>query len=621
VLHPPGTYNHKGDQRRAVTILSESGIRYTPPELEAASWLTQAPGASRSRDGDDHEAPPAHLEPIVDGCGWLRHCRDDATTLTEPEWYAMLSMLGRCEDGDELAHAWSKPYPGYTPENTDAKLNHALGAGPRTCPNIATLTGNRYCRDCPSWGRIKSPITLGYRRQASDERHTSQDDGGDPWRFIKDAPTFLAEPQPEFDGLAKDLLAPRAITMLAAPRGLGKSQVAHSLGVALATAGIFRGERVKPTRVLLLDRDNPEYIIRQRLQAWGADVARNLHILTRQHAPSLRHRDAWANFPLDNYDVIIMDAVGSFTEGITEKEGKQTTEVLATIIDLARKGLGVLLLQNATKDGLNFKGREEWADRVDIIYELRDATDFIPPLKRPWWEELPEAHEGAWAARAARRKGRCDFRLAFIPSKYRLGPEPEPFCLELQLPGGRPWSLEDVTAKLQESGIAAKAEADAVHRTTLAQATQGLLALVIDRAEAQRHVHKIAAETSLQKEHEIKRADARDIIKENTGVLWVIASGDQGRGKGPVQILIPLKETSYTPPDNGRITDVRQGASDKGAGGTYSAEQSHSGRQDKPPGEPRGAKAAEADVILPGFGGVDDSAPTDTPDDWEEGVL
>jgi AAA domain-containing protein len=96
------------------------------------------------------------------------------------------------------------------------------------------------------------------------ERSAGEDN---PWEYIKDAPTFLAEPQPEFEGLAKELLAPGAITMLAAPRGLGKMQVAHSLAVALATAGVFRGERVKGVRVLLLDRDNPEYIIRQRLQA------------------------------------------------------------------------------------------------------------------------------------------------------------------------------------------------------------------------------------------------------------------------------------------------------------------------------------------------------------------
>jgi AAA domain/Domain of unknown function (DUF3854) len=207
---------------------------------------------------------------------------------------------------------------------------------------------------------LSDPLFAAAREKAESEFPTSDaSESSDPWGHIKDAPTFLSEPQPEFEGLAKELLAPGAITMLAAPRGLGKTQVAHSVGVALAMAGMFRGERVKASRVLLLDRDNPEHIIRQRLQAWGANVAQNLHILTRQYAPSLRHRDAWTTFPLDKYDVMILDAAGSFTEGITEREGRQTTEVLATIIDLARKGLAILLLQNATKDGLNFKGREE----------------------------------------------------------------------------------------------------------------------------------------------------------------------------------------------------------------------------------------------------------------------
>jgi Protein of unknown function (DUF3987) len=174
VLRPPGIYNHKSEPRHVVTILSENGPRYTPSDLETASWLMHAPRPSRSRDDDDHEAPPAHLEPMVNGCAWLRHCRDDAATLTEPEWYALLSILGRSEDGDDLAHQWSQTYPGYTAEETDAKLNHALGAGPRTCGNIATLTGNRYCRACPSWGTIKSPIRLGYGRPRH-ERHTSED--------------------------------------------------------------------------------------------------------------------------------------------------------------------------------------------------------------------------------------------------------------------------------------------------------------------------------------------------------------------------------------------------------------------------------------------------------------
>ncbi|MGH8057664.1 MAG: hypothetical protein ACREOH_10595 [Candidatus Entotheonellia bacterium] len=74
--------------------------------------------------------------------------------------------------------------------------------------------------------------------------------------------------------------------------------------------------------------------------------------------------------------MLIIDAVVSITEGITEKEGRLTTEVLATLLDLARRGLAILLLNNATKDGSTFKGREEWIDRVDIHYEVRDDAGY-----------------------------------------------------------------------------------------------------------------------------------------------------------------------------------------------------------------------------------------------------
>jgi len=522
-------------------------------------------------------------------------------------------------------HRWVFPVCPWNPDHTNGSayiVQHANGA-------IAAGCHHNGCHG-KDWSALRDLVEPGWRERrrgpesSHHDAHASSNGDGerdDPWRFIKDAPTFLAEPQPEFEGLAKDLLTPGAITMVAAPRGLGKTQVAHSLGVALATGGVFRGERVKPTRVLLLDRDNPEYIIRQRLHAWGAEVAKNLHILTRQHAPSLRQRDAWANFPLDAYDVIIMDAVGSFTEGITEKEGKQTTEVLATIVDLARQGLGILLLQNATKDGLNFKGREEWADRVDIIYELRDATDFIPSLKKPWWEELPEAHEGAWAARAARRKGRCDFRLAFIPSKYRLGPEPEPFCLELQLPGGGPWTLEDVTHKLLEAGEEARAEADAAHKARLRAAGDALLTLVIERDKARSPILKTEAESFLYKEHEITQRDARQLIKEQTGTLWIIESRPQGRGKAHAQALLPVDNIPNTLPIDDRQNDRREAASDKADRVALSVEQCQSQRQTNPPCSPWRTSSPENEFVCRDSGGIEDRHSPENPEEWEEGVL
>src|SRR5690606_32611234 len=80
----------------------------------------------------------------------------------EPEWYAMLSIVGRCQDGERLAHEWSAPYPRYTEKETTKKLEHALtAAGPVTCARVEELTGGEWCRNCELRGMITSPIVLG----------------------------------------------------------------------------------------------------------------------------------------------------------------------------------------------------------------------------------------------------------------------------------------------------------------------------------------------------------------------------------------------------------------------------------------------------------------------------
>ena len=162
VLRPTGTMNHKGETPKPVLLIDANTTRYNPSDLEEAPWLAVL---------DDMYVPPADqddfpttlLAPIETGCAWMAHCRDEAPTLSEPEWYAMLGIVGRCEQGHELAHEWSSPYPGYNARETDKKLAHALNdAGPRTCQKIRyDLDGEVYCRACPSWGKIKSPIRLG----------------------------------------------------------------------------------------------------------------------------------------------------------------------------------------------------------------------------------------------------------------------------------------------------------------------------------------------------------------------------------------------------------------------------------------------------------------------------
>jgi hypothetical protein len=107
--------------------------------------------------------PPAQIEPILRCCAWMRHCRDDARTLSEPEWYAMLSILVRCVDGQALAHEFSAPYPRYSRAETDAKIRHArISTGPRTCRNIReSLGGGSYCRGCLAREFVATPLSIG----------------------------------------------------------------------------------------------------------------------------------------------------------------------------------------------------------------------------------------------------------------------------------------------------------------------------------------------------------------------------------------------------------------------------------------------------------------------------
>jgi hypothetical protein len=49
---------------------------------------------------------------LVERCAAIRHSREHAATLSEPEWYAMISNVARCADGPAAVHRLSAPYPG-----------------------------------------------------------------------------------------------------------------------------------------------------------------------------------------------------------------------------------------------------------------------------------------------------------------------------------------------------------------------------------------------------------------------------------------------------------------------------------------------------------------------------
>ncbi len=94
----------------------------------------------------------------------MRHCRNDAAGLSEPEWYRLLTVVARCDDAERWAHELSKAYPKYARRETQRKLKQASGGkvAPVTCAYVQTdLNGSRFCAECLFRGNINSPIAIG----------------------------------------------------------------------------------------------------------------------------------------------------------------------------------------------------------------------------------------------------------------------------------------------------------------------------------------------------------------------------------------------------------------------------------------------------------------------------
>jgi putative DNA primase/helicase len=72
-------------------------------------------------------------------CVFIQYCKKNAKILPEPVWYAMISNLALFEGGESAIHKLSRPYPAYSFEETQRKINHfhKSGAKPMTCRRIA----------------------------------------------------------------------------------------------------------------------------------------------------------------------------------------------------------------------------------------------------------------------------------------------------------------------------------------------------------------------------------------------------------------------------------------------------------------------------------------------------
>lgn len=103
------------------------------------------------------------LEVVCFKCDFIKHCKKNSKTLSEPLWHGMITNLALFKGGTYRIHELSKGYKTYSEKETGEKINNFLksGAGPMTCE---TLRDRGYT--CPRYGKTcygKSPASLAFK--------------------------------------------------------------------------------------------------------------------------------------------------------------------------------------------------------------------------------------------------------------------------------------------------------------------------------------------------------------------------------------------------------------------------------------------------------------------------
>lgn len=152
-LRLPNTLNCKDPENPVKAYVIQGNVETQPFYLDKLIDIEEEEEIVTSTRAVDTKA-------ILAGCDFLKHCQSNPEVISEPQWYAMLGTLSFIpEIGINLCHTYSEKHSDYSFENTQAKVEQALGFGkPRTCENIGQVfTG---CAQCPNYKKHKTPLAI-----------------------------------------------------------------------------------------------------------------------------------------------------------------------------------------------------------------------------------------------------------------------------------------------------------------------------------------------------------------------------------------------------------------------------------------------------------------------------
>ena len=134
VMRLPGFYHNKQEPVMVECVEYHPERRYTQEQL-----LAVLPEDDNTTVNVRETGTQKGVHVMEESCDFIKHCKENAATLSEHDWYAMISECAVFEGGYKLIHELSEPYPKYDKSETDRKIAKFIktGTGPMKCQTIA----------------------------------------------------------------------------------------------------------------------------------------------------------------------------------------------------------------------------------------------------------------------------------------------------------------------------------------------------------------------------------------------------------------------------------------------------------------------------------------------------
>jgi putative DNA primase/helicase len=199
---------------------------------------------------------------------------------------------------------------------------------------------------------------------------------------------FLAINIPPREMLLYPILPERSLAMLYAPRGIGKTLLSLSMGLAVASGSpLLRWHALRQRRVLYVDGEMPLVSLQERLRAistgLGAvipnDGFRLLAADSIDNGLSIGTEDGQRAIDplLSGVDLVIFDNLYTLCTNGSESASDAWVPMQNWLLKLRRQGVAVLLVHHAGTNGRQ-RGTSRREDALDTVIALRRPEDYSP---------------------------------------------------------------------------------------------------------------------------------------------------------------------------------------------------------------------------------------------------